>query len=292
MKKSNFYFKVIIVAAVHMLLVGCSSNDDDSGEPEPVQERTKVTMDIPADGDVDWNNVELVWKEEFDGSTKLDDLWFFESKDPNNPNTVNERQVYRKENVEISGGTMKMYAKEEAGVYTSARVNSKYAFQYGRIEISAKLPKQETRGIWAKMALLGDNINIVGWPQAGEIDIIEYFTNIPNTIYHAIHSTTNNSENETLISTSYDLESPDGEFHTYGILWTDRYIKFYIDNPENITYSFLRPSSPTEENWPFDKPFYLLTGMVIGGQYGGEGVDASLFPASMEIDYIRVYHLE
>ena len=289
MKKSSFYFKVIVVAVLNLSLLGCSSKDD-SENPEPLQERIEVIMHIPDDGDVDWSNVEMVWNEEFDGSSKLDDIWFFESNDPNNPNTADELQTYRKENVEMSGGILKILAKEEAGDYSSARLSSKYAFQYGRIEIKAKLPRQQTKGLWTKMALVGDNIDVVGWPHAGEIDVIEYFTNDPGKIYNYIHSGTNNSANGTLISSEYSLESPGEDFHAYGILWTNQYIKFYIDNPENITYTFLRPSTPTDQNWPFNKPFYLLTGIVIGGQYGGEGVDTSLFPASLELDYIRVYH--
>lgn len=289
MKKSKFYFNVIVVAIVNSLLLGCSSKDD-SEDTEPVQERIKVSMPIPNDGDVDWSNVELVWNEEFNGAAKLDDIWFFESNDPNNPNTADELQTYRKENVEMSGGTLKIFAKEEAGDYSSARLTSKYAFQYGRIEIKAKLPRQQTKGLWTKMALVGDNIDVVGWPLAGEIDVIEYFTNDPNKIYNYIHSGSNNGANGTLISSEYSLESPGEDFHVYGILWTNKYIKFYIDSPDNITYTFLRPSTPTDQNWPFNKPFYLLTGIVIGGQYGGDGVDPSLFPTSLEIDYIRVYH--
>ena len=289
MKKSKLYFNVIVAAILNSLLLGCSSKDE-SQNPEPFQERIKVTMPIPDDGDVDWSDVELVWNEEFDGSTKLDDILIFESNDPNNPNTADELQIYRKENVEMSGGILKIFAKEEAGEYSSARLSSKYAFQYGRIEIKAKLPRQQTKGLWTKMALVGDNIDVVGWPVAGEIDIIEYFTNDPGRIYNYIHSGSNNGANGTLINSEYSLESPGKDFHVYGILWTNKYIQFYVDNQDNITYTFLRPSTPTDQNWPFNNPFYLLTGIVIGGQYGGEGVDASLFPASLEIDYIRVYH--
>ncbi|UJH91736.1 glycoside hydrolase family 16 protein [Antarcticibacterium sp. 1MA-6-2] len=258
MKKGKFYFRAIVVVILNTVLLGCSSSDD-SEEPEPLQERIRVKMPIPDEGDIDWSNVELVWNEEFDGSTKLEDIWFFESNDPNNPNTADELQTYQKENVVMNGGTLKILAKEKTGDYTSARLTSKYAFQYGRIEINAKLPRQQTKGLWTKMALIGDNIDVAGWPLAGEIDVVEHFTNDPNKIYNYIHSGTNNGANGTLISSEYSLESPGADFHVYGILWTNKYIKFYIDNSENITYTFLRPSTPTDQNWPFDKPFYLLT---------------------------------
>ncbi len=292
MKKSKFYFNEIVgVLILNLFLLGCSSTDD-SSEPEPVPERTKITMEIPINSDVDWSNVELVWSEEFN-STILDDIWVFEPKNTNNLDIADQLQIYREENVRVSGGTLKIYAKKEAGVYTSARLSGKYAFKYGRIEISAKLPEQEKKGIWAQLALIGDNENTVGWPQCGEIDIMEYLSYKPNETGINVHSSANNSMNGTLISANNDIESAEEEFHAYGILWTDKYIKFYIDDPANIIYTLNRPSSPTEANWPFDKPFYLLTDMVIGGKYGGaEGVDDSLFPAIMEIDYIRVYHTD
>ena len=97
----------------------------------------------------------------------------------------------------------------------------------------------------------------------------------------------------TLISANATVENAEEEFNAYGILWTDKYIKFYINDVNNIIYTFNKPSPATEENWPFDEPFYLLADLVVGGKYGGvEGVDDSMFPATMEIDYIRVYHPE
>jgi beta-glucanase (GH16 family) len=290
MKKSKTYFNVVVIVLIlNLFLLGCSTTDD-STEPEIIPERTKITMEISGNSDIDWNNVDLVWSEEFK-STLLDNIWVFEPKNNTNSDVADQLQNYREENVRVSGGILKIYAEKNAEVYTSARLSGRYAFKYGRIEISAKLPEQEKEGIWSKLALIGDNENIVGWPQCGEIDILEYFSYMPNETYINLHSGANNSMNGTLISANNHLESAEEEFHAYGILWTDMYIKFYIDDPDNIVYSINRPSSPTDANWPYDKPFYLLVDMVIGGKYGGvEGVDDSLFPAIMEIDYIRVYH--
>ncbi len=290
MKKNKFYFNEIMAAFIlSLFLSGCSSNDDSS---EPVIERNLLIMETPINSDnIDWNKAELVWNEEFNGTTSLDNIWAFEAKNMANPDVADQLQDYREENVMMSGGTLKIYAKKEAGVYTSSRLTSKYAFQYGRIEISVKSPGQEKKGIWAKMALIGNNNNIVGWPKSGEIDVLEYFSYIPNETFLNVHSSANNALKGTLLSANNPLESAEEEFHAYGILWTDKYIKFYIDNPENIIYTFNQPSSPTEENWPFDQPFFLLTDLVIGGKFAGaEGVDDSLFPAVMEIEYIRVYH--
>ena len=290
-RKLNFR-QVGVVLFFNILLWGCNS-DDNVNEPDPVEERIKVTMDLPA-GEADWSSTELVWSEEFDGSGNLDrDLWVFDSRNTSNPDIADQLQDYRKENVKLSGGTLKIYATKEAGSYYSARLSGKYAFKYGRIEISAKLPEHEKPGIWAKLALIGDNINIVGWPQCGEIDIMEYLSRNPDEFNVFAHSSTNYDRNDPLLGATGLLESIEEEFHAYGILWTDKYIKFYIDDPNNIIYVLNRPSSSTEENWPFDQPFFLVVDMVIGGKHAGaEGVDDALFPAIMEIDYIRVYHLD
>ena len=293
MKLNKFYFnRILVVTLITLLLAGCSSTDD-STDSEPVLERTKITMEPTGNVDVDWETATMVWNEEFNETTVLDDIWVFESKNTTNPDVADQLQVYRKENVSLSGGTMKITAKKKAAVYTSARINSKYAFKYGRIEIGAKLPEQEKNGIWAKLVLIGDNEATVGWPQCGEIDIMEYFSHKANEFNNNIHSAANNAFDGSLISANHNLETVEEEFHAYGILWTDRYIKFYVDDPGNILYTFNRPSSPNDNNWPFDKPFYLLVDMVVGGKYiGDNGVDDTLFPAVMEIDYIRVYHIQ
>jgi beta-glucanase (GH16 family) len=149
----------------------------------------------------------------------------------------------------------------------------------------------EKNGIWSKLGLLGDNRDVVGYPNCGEIDIMEYFSSLPNAYYVVVHSAANNEKNANTIISSNALEEVEEDFHAYGILWTNNYIKFYIDDPENIIFTLDRPSDATEYNWPFDQPFYFLTEMVVGGRFAGaQGVDDSMFPAVMDIDYVRVYH--
>jgi beta-glucanase (GH16 family) len=80
------------------------------------------------------------------------------------------------------------------------------------------------------------------------------------------------------------------EFHTYGLLWTNQYLQFYLDDPGNVKLNFLRPVDFNDANWPFSKPFYFLMNIAVGGDWGGiQGVDDSIFPTSLEIDYVRVY---
>ncbi len=273
-------------------IVGCSkSDDDDSGF-----KRTEVVMENPNDvRDMDWNNVDVVWSEDF-GQSKLSDTNWSVLTNNSNPDTADQWQNYREENTEVSRGNLKIRAKKEGagqkkGDYSSSRISSDFAFKYGRIEIMAKLPKGEKKGIWAKLSMIGNNENQVGWPYCGEIDLMEYLSYRPNETYITVHSSANNSAKGTLITSPIDLESAKEQFHAYGLLWTENYLKFYIDSPDNITFTMNRPPSPTKENWPFDQPFYLLADLVVGGKYGGaEGVDDTMFPADLEIDYIRVYH--
>lgn len=293
MKKKFTFKRILLAVTLSFILVSCDSSDDIKDD-DISTERTKIRMEIPSQGNLDnynWNNAKLVWSQEFK-STKLDN-WVFE----NNPEP-DQLQIFTEENVEVSNGTLKIYARkigagQNKGDYTSSRISGKFAFQYGRIEVSAKMPAGEKKGIWSKIGLIGDNIDVVGYPKCGEIDILEYFSSYPNEPYVIAHTAANNENNANLISTSNALETAEEEFHSYGILWTKDRIEFYNDDTENIFYTLNRPPDATEFNWPFDQPFYPLIDMVVGGRYaGGLGVDDSLFPTFMEIDYIRVYHAQ
>src|SRR5690606_13561399 len=99
-------------------------SNDEPGESIS-EDRPIIEMDPPANNDIDWNDVKLVWNEEFQATAKMDDIWDYETGDFSNPNMGDGIQVYRKENVELSGGTMKIFAKEKNGVYTSARLSGK-----------------------------------------------------------------------------------------------------------------------------------------------------------------------
>lgn len=297
MKKRLKFIRILLAATLCLIILSCSSKDDVIVDTVST-ERTKIIMEIPTQDNLDnynWNKATLVWSQEFDPNFSLKENWVFENNYVN-PDKADQLQTYTQENVEVSNGILKIYAKKiglghAKGDYTSSRISGKSAFKYGRIEIRAKLPEGEKNGIWSKLALIGDNENIVGWPDCGELDLMEYLSYKPNETYILVHTAANNVNNANLISKRNTLETAEEEFHAYGILWTRDRIKFYIDDTENIIYTLNRPSNATESNWPFDEPFYILIDMVVGGRYSGfEGVDDTIFPAVMEIDYIRVYH--
>ena len=239
----------------------------------------------------------LIWSDEFDGDRLDYDKWHPETGDWGWGN--NEWQNYTaNQNTEVSDGTLKIVAKkvgegQKAGDYTSARLNSIESFLYGRMEIRAKIPDLKGNGLWPAIWMLGESIRTgeQGWPACGEIDIMEYVSYRPDTFFATIHSSANNHMDGTQKSSGpVTLNDIEEEFHVFGVIWQEDFLKFYVDDPSNIIFRFNKPENPTQANWPFDKPHFFLLNLAVGGNWGGaQGVDDNIFPATFEIDYVRVY---
>ena len=233
------------------------------------------------------NSKILVWEENFDGTKLNESVWNFELGD-GCPDICgwgnNESQIYTKENHEVKDGILIIQPKKENNKYTSTRITtkSKKEFLYGQFEVRAKLPTG--KGLWPAFWMLGSNITQKGWPQCGEIDILEYIGKNPNTIYTTLHTKDShgNSKNSK-ITTIPDIEIG---FHIYSIDWNKDKIDFFVD--KNLVYTFA-PNTKNEEIWPFNQPFYFLINVAIGGNFGGPDINDSIFPQSFEIDYIKVY---
>jgi beta-glucanase (GH16 family) len=242
-------------------------------------------------------NYELVWHDEFDGNQLDAENWISETGASGWGN--NEWQNYTDgKNIEISDGTLKIMANkigpgQKVGDYTSARLNSKRAFQYGRFEIRAKMPTHKGKGAWPAIWMLGEGLRnrTMGWPDCGEIDIMEYVSFEPDTVHFNFHSKANNHKIGTNISSGpVKLPTIEEEFHKYGVLWNETKLQIYLDDVSNVQLTLDRPPNFSRETWPFDQPFYFLLNVAVGGNWGGkQGVDDSIFPATMEIDYVRVY---
>jgi beta-glucanase (GH16 family) len=237
---------------------------------------------------------ELVWSDEFDGDEINLENWSFVLWDAGKVN--NEWQKYEEnvDNYKVENGILYITAtktgENKKGGYTSTRLSSqkKKEFKYGRIEFRAKMPKG--RGTWPALWMLGSNHDEAGWPKCGEIDIMEYVGYQPNTTHSNIH--TQNDYGYTNNKVSLNLKTAEEAFHTYGIIWTEDAISFYIDHPNNIknTYS---PEVKDNDNWAYNQPFYLIMNFAVGGTWGGKkGVDETIWPLTMEVDYVRVYQLK
>lgn len=236
--------------------------------------------------------MELVFSDDFDGSELDDTKWTHETGGHGWGN--NELQYYTNgDNTTVEDGKLKITARKEnysGSEYTSSRINGKDFFLYGRLEFSAKMPTPKGGGLWPAGWMLGKAIKQgTSWPLCGEIDIMEYVSKTPNIFFQTIHTAANNHSSGTQIGTGdLTVATIEEEFHSYGILWTPKYLKFYYDSPDNVTLTINRFENATTSNWPFDKPFYFLFNMAVGGMFGGDVTDAAL-PAVYEIDYVKVY---
>ena len=234
---------------------------------------------------------ELVWADEFNGNSVNLDNWSFVLWDAGKVNNEWQQYVENTANYKIENGILHITAtktgENKKGGYTSTRLSSqgKKEFKYGRIEFRAKLP--HGMGTWPALWMLGSNHEEAGWPLCGEIDIMEYVGYEPNVVHCNIH--TKSDYCYTNNKTAINLKTAEEEFHTYGIIWTEDTISFYIDTPNNIknTYS---PEDKNLKNWPFNQPFFLIMNFAVGGDWGGKnGVDETIWPQTMEVDYVRVY---
>jgi len=242
----------------------------------------------------------LIWSDEFEGEGVIDSSkWHHQTLLPNGSSWYNnEIQHYtdRIDNSNVSNGVLNIVAKKEVyssqGVtkqYTSARLNSKFAFQYGKIEIRAKLPSG--LGTWPAIWTLGKNINENGaywdnqgygttsWPACGEIDIMEHWGYNQNYVQSATH--TPSSYGGTVNIGGQVIPTASSEFHTYTLLWYPDRLVFSVDG--NIHYTY-KPIELNSDTWPFNEEQYLLLNFAILPD-----IDPNFVADTLEVEYVRVY---
>ncbi|MGQ1889824.1 family 16 glycosylhydrolase [Thermophagus sp. OGC60D27] len=231
----------------------------------------------------------LVFSDEFDyQGVPKSDYWNYETGGGGWGN--NELQTYTNslENSYVSNGTLKIHArKSPSGAWTSARLVTagKASWKYGTIEVRAKLPQGV--GTWPAIWMMPQNSVYGGWPNSGEIDIMEHVGYDLGMIHGSIHTEAYNHILGTQKTGSIEVEDAHLQFHTYSIQWTPEKITWFVDGVE--FFSFSNPHISYKE-WPFDQPFFLILNIAIGGNWGGaQGIDPDLTEAVMEIDYVRVY---
>jgi len=255
-------------------------------------EYTETKNIVIASDDPDYiENFTLVWSDEFDGNSVDLNNWTFETGASGWGN--NELQNYTNgDNAEIVDGKLIITAEKiddntQPGSYTSTRIvtRGKQEFQYGRMEIRAKLPSGT--GIWPAIWMLGSNINSVGWPACGEMDIMEYVGYEPDVVHSTVHTSAGSGGQGS--GSSMTLTTCEEEFHVYGLYWTEEKLVFYADNIDNVIHTY-NPENKDDANWPFNQPAFFILNIAVGGNWGGaQGIDNSIFPQTMEIDYVRVY---
>ncbi|SEK26297.1 Glycosyl hydrolases family 16 [Aquimarina amphilecti] len=225
----------------------------------------------------------LVWADEFDtnGAPNATN-WTYDLGTGDNGWGNGESQSYTDDasNVIVEDGLLKITAKAENGGYTSSRIKTQdlFSFTYGKVDVRAKLPTGG--GTWPAIWMLGSNITEVGWPNCGEIDIMEHVGNNQDVVSSALHFPGNNGGNAIFEETNIAGASTD--FHVYSVEWSSTEIVFSIDGNPYHTY-------PYSNNLPFyNNDFFLILNVAMGGTFGG-AIDPAFTESTMEIDYVRVY---
>ena len=241
----------------------------------------------------------LYWSDEFEYSGLPDSTrWNYDVGGHGWGN--NEKQFYLEKSLEnsyVSNGVLHIVAlkkKHENSAYTSAKLTTyqRELVQYGKIEVMAKLPRG--KGSWPAIWMLPETIRTgkEDWPLCGEIDIMEHVGKDPNVVHTSLHSELYNHVKGTQITKFDTLDNVFDRFHKYGIEWTEDAILFYID--DKLFFKTKKGENgrvKTNEGWPFDKPYYLILNLAVGGNWGGE-VDDSIFPNEMQVDFVRFYKKE
>ena len=243
----------------------------------------------------------LVWSDEFNGEGAVDpEKWFHQTQLPPGGSWwggIIQHYTHREDNSYLENGLLNLVAKKEifddqgeVKQYTSARLNSKFAFTYGRVEVKAKLP--EGVGTWPAIWMLNKNINedgaywdnqgfgTVNWPNCGEIDILEHWGKNQDYVSSALHNASSYGYEVKNVG-GQKIESASNKFHTYTVDWSEEKIVFSVDGVEHLKYE---PSVKNADNWPYDSDYYLLLNIAIEPD-----IDPEFTESAMQIDYIRVF---
>ncbi len=267
-------FEIILLHTTNISYLFSITDDD---EIAPAQE--------DADGfytPAQYPSMNLLWSDEFNGDNidlnnwthEVGEEWF-----------NNELQAYSDDSAysSVSDGKLTITARNLGGNYISARMitQDKMEFQYGRVDIRARLPKGQ--GIWPALWMLGANINEVGWPACGEIDIMELVGHEPNIIHGTAHYE-NNGHQFKGRGKGIDQEDFSERFHVFSIVWERDYIIWLLDGKE-----YLILSENVIQGFPFRAPYFFIFNVAVGGDWPGNPDATTVFPQSMEVDYIRVF---
>ncbi|HYK51231.1 MAG: hydrolase [Acidobacteria bacterium] len=244
------------------------------------------------------SNYVLVWSDEFNaanGSLPDSSKWVMEIGGGGWGNHELESYTNRTVNAQVQKGKLVITAKKETfkgsdGItrpFTSARIKTAGLFEqkYGRFEARIKIPRGQ--GMWPAFWMLGNNIGTAGWPECGEIDIMENIGKEPSVVHGTIHGPGYSGANG--LGESFTLPSGKfaNDFHIFAIEWEPSAIRFYVDK---MLYETRTPADlPAEKTWVYDHPFFILLNLAVGGDWPGNPDRTTVFPQRMLVDYVRVY---
>ncbi|MEO8396224.1 MAG: family 16 glycosylhydrolase, partial [Chloroflexota bacterium] len=279
-------------------LVNAAELADTTSAVTPTEEATSEV-----DSSIDWNSRQwtLAWSDEFEGAagTPVDSAnWTPEIGGDGWGNGEFEYYTDRPENASLDGdGNLAIVARQEKipgsqcfygnCLYTSARLITQghQAFTYGRIEARIKIPRGQ--GMWPAFWMLGTDIDQVGWPNSGEIDIMENIGKEPQIVHGTIHGP-GYSGGSGITAAYTGTEDFADDFHVYAIDWDPTAIRWYVDGK---LYSTVSVNDLHGRKWVYDHDFFILLNVAVGGQWPGAVDTTTQFPQTMLVDYVRVYNL-
>jgi len=243
--------------------------------------------------DIEQDGYDLVWSDEFDGDLLDESSWTYEMGNGCDIGLCgwgnNELQSYTSdpENIFLKDGILTIKAeKKSASDFSSARIISqdKREFQFGRIDFRARLPKGQ--GIWPAIWMLGASINETPWPLCGEIDIMELVGHEPKRTHGTAHWG-NVGEGSQFRGNSFSLSEDFAErFHVFTLLWKNNSLQWYVDE---TLFHTITTTDTQGYIYPYNADFFFIMNVAVGGNWPGNPDETTVFPQSMEVDYVRVF---
>ena len=288
--KSQLNFIATILFAAILFLAFAAHCAETNSEPPPVADSTNA-----------WK---LVWHDEFDtngpAGTGIDtNKWTAETGGNGNGNREWEFYTTDPSNAALDGhGCLNITALKSPtntfktrfgdGAYSSARFNTrkKFSVKYGRIEARIRIPAGQ--GIWPAFWMMGEDIATTGWPAGGEIDIMENIGKEPDVVHGTMHGPGySGTQGPSGLFRLKNQERFADDFHVYAVEWETNEIRWYVDGQ---FYERRTPADlPAGKQWVYNKPFFLLLNLAVGGGWPGNPDETTKFPAVMAVDYVRVY---
>ncbi|MBX0291839.1 glycoside hydrolase family 16 protein [Hymenobacter sp. HSC-4F20] len=229
---------------------------------------------------------ELKWSDEFDAAVLDPSKWVYEQGGGGWGN--NELQTYTSSdnNAYLRDGKLVIQAVQSGSSYTSARLitKGKQSFQYGRLDIRAKIPKG--KGVWPAIWMLGADIDQNNWPKCGEIDIMELRGSRPTELLSTMHLANNAGAHEYRGTTEKMTVDLSADYHTYSVVRSKNMTRFYFDGSATPYYTY---TATDGSPFPFNNPFFMILNVAVGGNFDGNPDGTATFPQQMLVDYVRYY---
>ncbi|NOU19961.1 MAG: family 16 glycosylhydrolase [Bacteroidales bacterium] len=277
----EFYFQIdSVYNGISIIRKGTITiENDDTYTPEKVSDGYITPNTYPG--------MTLTWSDEFNGSSLDPASWTHEEGGGGWGNTELQTYTSSNNNSFVSNGYLTIRAIKDpiTGVYTSARLNTKWKreFTYGRIDIRAKMPIG--KGIWPALWMLGTNISTFGWPNCGEIDIMEYLGHDVVTTYGTVHYNDNGHKYK---GSNYQVTSAENfhdKFHVFTLIWQENIMEWYVDY-----HKYFTATSGSIKFEAFNLPQFFIFNVAVGGTWPGNPDASTTFPQDMVVDYVRVFN--